>query len=637
MKRSRHSRFLPVLCLLALPSLASAQTGPAAIPSYSKEIVPLLGKYCLSCHSGARPKGKFDLSALKEEADALKKTALWEKVADAIRGGDMPPPNKPRPSLEELDRFNTWLDRQVFKIDCTGKRDPGRVTIRRLNRAEYNNTIRDLLGVTFRPADDFPADDVGYGFDNIGDVLSMPPILMEKYLAAAEKVVEESFRTEAGRQRIMGRALPQGTRGRVRAEAIRTALQSLATRAYRRPATEQEVRRLQNLVDQAVRNGDTSTVGIKLALQAVLVSPHFLFRVEIDQEPGNPAAPHGPINDWELASRLSYFLWSSLPDEELFQSAREGTLRKPEVLQAQVKRMLQDPKAHALTENFASQWLTLRNLKGFAPDPKQFPTFNNSLRTAMLRETELFFEHVVREDRSILEFLDAGYSFLNEPLARHYGIEGVKGMEFRKITLPPGPRAGILTQASILTVTSNPTRTSPVKRGKWILENILGTPPPPPPPGVEELKEGEQAQLKGSLRQRMEQHRSNPSCASCHARMDALGFGFENFDAIGAWRTRDNKHLIDPSGELPGGQKFQGPVELRLILKGKSDLFSRCLTEKLLTYALGRGMERSDRCYLEDIAKKVAKDGYKFSSLVLEVVKSEPFQMRRGKNDKVTR
>jgi hypothetical protein len=632
MKRTQPARLAPALCLLPLlPSLALGQAGSSsAVPHYNKEIAPLLGKYCTNCHSGAKPKGKLDLASFPTEADALKKTAIWEKIADSLRAGDMPPPGKPRPSLEELDRLNTWLDRQVFKIDCSGKRDPGRVTIHRLNRAEYNNTIRDLLGVKFQPANDFPSDDVGYGFDNIGDVLSMPPILMEKYLAAAEKIINEALKTDEGKKRILGPPLPEGTSRRVRGEATRTLLRNFASKAYRRPATDQEVRRLQALVETAVQNGDTPTEGVKLALQAVLVSPHFLFRIETDREPNNPEAVH-PISEWELATRLSYFLWSSMPDEELSKAAQDGTLSKPEVLEAQVKRMLKDPKARALTVNFADQWLTLRNLKGFAPDPKQFPTFNESLRSAMLRETEMFFEHIVREDRSILEFLDGDYTFLNEQLARHYGISGVKGPEFRKVPLPNGPRAGILTQASILTVTSNPTRTSPVKRGKWVLENILGTPPPPPPPGVEELKEGEQVELTGSLRQRMEQHRANPSCASCHARMDALGFAFENFDAIGAWRTRDGKHPIDPAGELPGGLKFQGPADLRKVLKGKSDLFTRCLTEKLLTYALGRGMERSDRCYIEEIAKNTAKNGYKFTELVLDIVNSEPFQMRRGK------
>jgi Protein of unknown function (DUF1592)/Protein of unknown function (DUF1588)/Protein of unknown function (DUF1587)/Protein of unknown function (DUF1585)/Protein of unknown function (DUF1595)/Planctomycete cytochrome C len=595
-------------------------------PTFDQDVAPVLTRFCNGCHSGAKPKGGLALDGFKDEVSVQKNLKVWEKVADNLRSGDMPPPGKARPGPDQLDRVNTWLDRVVFKVDCTGKKDPGRVTIRRLNRAEYNNTIRDLLGIQFQPADDFPADDVGYGFDNIGDVLSMPPILMEKYLAAAEKIVERAFQNPEARKRIMI-ATPMG---RTRMDDVRKVLQTFATRAYRRPATDDEVKRLQRLVETVERNGDNVTDGIKLALQAVLVSPHFLFRVEIDREPNNPEVVH-PISEYELASRLSYFLWSSMPDDELFKLAREKTLRQPTVLEAQVKRMLQDSRSRALTENFASQWLQTRNLKGFTPDPAQFPSFDEALRAAMLKETELFFEHVVREDRGIVEFLDAKYTFVNERLARHYGIEGVKGLEFQKVTLKGDQRGGILTQAGILTITSNPTRTSPVKRGKWILDNILGTPPPPPPAGVEELKEGKQAELTGSLRQRMEQHRANPMCATCHQRMDPLGFGFENFDAIGAWRGRDGKHAIDPSGVLPGGQAFKGPAELRSILKGRQDAFARCLTEKLLTFALGRGMERSDRCYTEEIAQNVARTGYKFSSLVLEIVKSEPFQLRRGK------
>jgi hypothetical protein len=323
-----------------------------------------------------------------------------------------------------------------------------------------------------------------------------------------------------------------------------------------------------------------------------------------------------------------------MPDDELSQLARKKTLREPEVLEKQVRRMLKDPRSRALVENFAGQWLQLRTLKDFKPDPDLFPGFDDKLRSAMLQETELFFENIVREDRGILDFIDADYTFVNERLAKHYGLPGVKGEQFRRVSLTGTPRGGILTQAAVLSVTSNPTRTSPVKRGKWILENILGTPPPPPPPGVEELKDDKQAVLSGSLRQRMEQHRANPMCASCHQRMDPLGFGFENFDAVGAWRTKEGKHAIDPSGTLPGGQSFKGPAELRTILKARQDAFARCLTEKLLTYALGRGVERSDRCVLDDIVKSAGKDNYKFSRLVIDIVKSDPFQKRRGKGEK---
>jgi hypothetical protein len=575
------------------------------------------------CHSGARARGRVVLEGFTDDASALQKRAVWERVSDALRSGDMPPAGRPRPTADELDRINGWLDKVVFQTSCDGPIDPGSVTLRRLNRAEYNNTIRDLVGVDFQPANDFPQDDVGYGFDNIGDVLSLPPLLLEKYLAAAEKITQKAFASPAARKRL----LVVTTQNE---ESARQILRTFASRAYRRPVNDIELQRLLRFVEMAEKNGDGFEAGLQLAMQAVLVSPHFLFRVEVDRRPDNPKAIHF-VNYYEMASRLSYFLWSSMPDDELFELARKKTLRDPAVLEAQVRRMLKDPRARGLVDNFAGQWLQTRNLKDFKPDPDLFPGFDEKLRSAMLTETELFFANVLREDRSILDFIDADYTFVNERLARHYGLTGVKGDEFRRVSLAGTPRGGILTQAAVLAVTSNPTRTSPVKRGKWILDNILGTPPPPPPPGVEELKDDKEAVLSGTLRQRMEQHRANPNCASCHQRMDPLGFGFENFDAVGAWRTHEGKHAIDPSGTLPGGQTFKGPAELRRILKGRQDAFARCLAEKLLTYALGRGVERYDRCALDQIVKNTAGGDYRFSRLVIEIVKSDPFQKRRGK------
>jgi hypothetical protein len=416
-------------------------------------------------------------------------------------------------------------------------------------------------------------------------------------------------------------------------ESAQRILERFASRAYRRPVRGEELNRLLRFVEMAEKDHESFETGIGLAMQAVLVSPHFLFRVEMDRRPNDPAAIHS-INDYELASRLSYFLWSSMPDDELFELARNKTLHEPEMLEKQVRRMLKDPRSLALVENFAGQWLQLRNLKEFKPDPDLFPSFDDKLRSAMLKETELFFENIIREDRGILDFIDADYTFVNERLAKHYGLSDVNGEEFRRVSLTSTPRGGILTQAAVLSVTSNPTRTSPVKRGKWILENILGTPPPPPPPGVEELKNDKQAVLSGSLRQRMEQHRANPNCATCHQRMDPLGFGFENFDAIGAWRTQEGKFAIDPAGALPNGQSFAGPTELRAILKTRQEAFARCLAEKMLTYALGRGVERYDRCTLDNIVKSAGKDHYKFSRLVIDIVKSDPFQKRRGMRSK---
>jgi hypothetical protein len=415
-----------------------------------------------------------------------------------------------------------------------------------------------------------------------------------------------------------------------RREAAREVITRFATRAFRRPLKPEEAERYLKVYDQAEQDGERFENRIRLVLYRVLVSPHFLFRVELDPPDAKPGTSY-PISEYELASRLSYFLWSSMPDDELLGLAARGELRQN--LEAQVWRLLQDPKSASFVQNFAGQWLTLRNLASASPDPKLFPSFDEELRSAMHRETELFFEAIMREDRSILDFLDASFSFVNERLAKHYGIEGVQGKEFQRVQLPAN-RGGLLTQASILTLTSNPTRTAPVKRGKWVLDQLLNTPPPPPPPDVPEITE--EKQLTGSLRKVMELHRENALCASCHQRMDPIGFAFENYDAIGAWRDRDGKFPIDPSGGLPSGQMFQGPAELKTILKGKKDLFGRCLSEKMLTYALGRGLEYYDKCAVDKILIALEKNRFRFSTLVLEVVKSEPFQMRTalGKGSK---
>jgi hypothetical protein len=739
--------------------------------AFISEVAPLVKKFCGDCHGPEKHKGDLDLLAFANAASLAKARKTWESVVERLEVGDMPPEDRARPSSDQVARLSAAIHSILSTANCDLPPDPGRVTLRRLNRNEYNNTIRDLVGVPFRPADDFPSDDVGYGFDNIGDVLTTSPLLLEKYLAAAEQVAERAivadrtdwgpvktwqveelghdaggsrygkigrilsstgeigvshevpregeyilraraFGQQAGPEpvkmefRIEGKAekvfdveaveeAPELYEVRVKLEpgkkrvavaflndyyqpedpdphrrdrnlvvdslevqgpiasaplpvpeshariiyrepkngetqkCAREILERFAGRAFRRPATHAELDRLVELVEQSVRDGDTFERGIQLAVAAILVSPHFLFRVELAKDT-KAVGEYQVLTDFEVATRLSYFLWSSLPDDALMALAREGKLQDEATLEAQALRMLHDTKAQALVENFASQWLHLRNLKNVTPAKELFPHFDDALRQAMQRETELFFESIVREDRSILECLDADYTFLNERLAKHYEIDGVTGPEFRRVTLSGDRRAGLLGQASVLTVTSNPTRTSPVKRGKWILEQLLGTPPPPPPPDVPELKEGKDAVLKGSLRERMEQHRANPSCAACHTRMDPLGFGLEYYDAIGAWRESDGAFPIDASGTLPSGQAFRGPKELRAILKGKQKEFTRCLSEKLLTYALGRGLQSSDDCTVDRIARAVAEDSHRFSRLVIEIVKSAPFRQRRG-------
>jgi hypothetical protein len=761
--------------LAAAPAPAEQPPTPApAKPereddTFKTKVLPFLKKYCIDCHSGNEPKGGLTLEGYVSEAHARKDRKNWLAVQHVIASGEMPPPKwkKPHPTKDEKEFFVGWIENVLTRVDCSpdAPKDPGRVTIRRLNRAEYNNTIRDLCGVDFKPAEEFPADDVGYGFDNIGDVLSFQPVLLEKYLAAADKILTAALaipelpkRTNQGfgTQNIL--VLPRkakdanskivfnsegsaflekfsfveaeytirfkgwGTKVgdefpkvaiRVDGKDVKTftveaepgkaktyeatakfaagdkkvtvaftngfedkdskkarefglerleidgpinpvpppdpasvkllltarpgpdlsaraaaeqVLTTFARRAYRRPVKPDEVARLLKLFDVATKQGEAFHVALKLPMKAVLVSPHFLYRIEED-----PKDPDGvrTISDYELATRLSYFLWSTMPDDELFALAARNGLRGPGVLDAQVKRMLRDPKAKALAENFAGQWLELRKLRALAPDTGYFPGWDDALRDAMVREAEAFFEFVVQNDRPITEFLDADYTFANERLAKHYGIPGVKGAEFRRVKLPDGRRGGVITMASTLTVTSNPTRTSPVKRGKWILENVLGTPPPPPAPDVPELPPT--GQLKGTLRQQMEQHRADPKCAVCHNKLDPLGFGLENFDAIGGWRTLDNKKDIDASGELPGGVKFDGPAELRKILMGRADQFRSCFAEKLLTFGLGRGLEYYDKCALDAVVRAAKGDGDKFSALVLAVVKSDPFQKRKGK------
>jgi hypothetical protein len=420
-------------------------------------------------------------------------------------------------------------------------------------------------------------------------------------------------------------------------------LAPFATRAFRRPVEPAEVERLAKLVVLAEEQGDSFEVGMQLAMNAVLVSPYFLFRVEADPGPAGTAAESDssdtpqeepasrPLNDWELATRLSYFLWATMPDEELFAEAKRGTLHEPAALEAQVRRMLADSKSQTLVKNFGAQWLQTCNLNRLRPSNRGnenpiegFP----ALRVAMRRETEMFFSNIIKNDRSILEFIDADYTFLNERLAEHYGIADVKGDDFRQVQLKGDQRGGVLTQAAVLAITSNPTRTSPVKRGKWVMETLLGAAPPAAPPGVPKLDEKEHAVESASLRQRLEVHRAKAECAVCHDRMDPLGFGLENFDYVGRWRTTDGKFEIDASGVLPGGETFNGVRGLKDYLKKHSADFTHCLSEKLLTYALGRGVEYYDRQAVDRIADTTTKADHKFSALVLAVVMSEPFQRR---------
>ncbi len=573
-----------------LPSIAIAAS--RSVPVYSSDIVPLLEKYCLNCHDSVAAKGRVVLENLSDKVPDTERRLLLLRVADNLESQSMPPEGEPQPGEDELETINAWLD---FTI-AGDRRSSASVTLRRLNRAEYNNTIRDLIGIDIRPGDDFPSDDIGYGFDNIGEVLSTSTILVEMYLSAADKVIGAAMQEPVARERILEppadtfplafrKYRPPVRAARLdkvfrdtpiledpelkRQQHVYDILRGFADRAFRRPATHEELTRLLGIVLSAEKDGESPEASIALGLRTVLASPQFLFRAAMIDDSLQTGFTL-PANDFDLATRLSYFLWSSMPDEELFRLSVQGTLHQAETLRSQVVRMLRDPRSQALAENFAAQWLQTRRLKDFAPDRTRFPAFDEALRSAMLEETRLFFATIQEEDRDVRDFLDADFTFVNERLARHYGIPDIVGEQFRRVSVSGTARGGVLTLASVLTATSNPTRTSPVKRGKWILENILGAPPAPPPSGVEALKEGQGESASGTLRQRMERHRNDPSCASCHRRMDPLGFGLENFDAIGAWRAHDDGQPIDPSGRLPGGRAFRGVAELKAALRSQA-------------------------------------------------------------------
>ncbi len=578
---------------------------------------------CHKCHDKDTAKGELDLSPLKTQADYERDPRLLEKLVRFVRDREMPPPGKrPQPSEQDRQKFVDWGRFTLAHIDYTKfPKDPGRVTIHRLSGVEYNNTVRDLLGVTNSPADKFPADGGGGGgFDNNADTLFVPPILLEKFLEAAGEMLES-----ASTERIISE---RPGLLKTKAGAARKNLELFATRAFRRPVEKVELDGLVGLFEQASQRGESFENAVRHACKAVLVSPHFLFRIEKDRGVKEPYR----LNDCELASRLSYFLWSSMPDAELFTLAARNQLQESATLEAQVQRMLRDPKARALAENFAGQWLRVRELKTTVqPDPGRFRKFTPELREAMYAEAIEFFAAMIREDASLLTLLDSDFTFLNEALAQHSGLTNlnITGAQLRRVNLPDKNRGGVLGMGAVLTLTSYPQRTSPVLRGKWVLEELLGQPPPPPPPDAGGLP-AEDAPKNGlTFRQRLEEHRKKPQCAGCHSRMDPLGFGLENFDAIGRWRVKIGSEPVDATGLMSSGEKFTGPAELKRLLLARKDDFARNVTERMLAYALGRGVEFHDMPSLATITDKLKSDGYRSSTLVTEIVKSYPFQFRR--------
>lgn len=751
--------------------------------SYEKEIQPILERYCFDCHGEGISKGKFSMDRFKDLSKHLEDREHWMAIWRNVRSQVMPPFDEDQLSAEEKRTLQTWIEREVFKLDPASP-DPGRVTIRRLNRTEYQNAVFDLLGVEYDTKEVFPADDTGYGFDNIGDVLSISPLLMEKYIAAAEEVVdlalpegaaaqvprvdidggkfvaagdakttgkwlafdrkqsvkvaqeirwdgeyqvtveyaikgaseatvhEANLLVKAGGGKVgevslgwdqrrvidltgkvtlkkgrqdfeialsparapaegeeelfftLHRVIVQGPLGgkereygkgyrmilvdgpepeddRAREVYARKIMRSFVSRAFRKPLDDVTINRLVKMVDEVDRQpGKTFQDGIKQAIATCLASPRFLFRVEIQPEPNNPGKVV-PLDEYSVAARLSFFLWGSVPDDELLSLAFNNKLRAN--LRAQVDRMLADPRSNRLVENFTGQWLQARDLEtlpvsakdilGLKSNREAARVFDVRLRADMKRETEMLFDFVLRKDRPAEELISARYSFLNERLAGFYGIEGVSGEEFRAVDLTEHPeRGGLLTQGTVLMVSSNPTRTSPVKRGLFVLDNLLGTPAPPAPPDVPPLEEA--AEATGSaptMREMMEIHRKNPDCRGCHQRMDPIGLGLENFNALGQFRATEHGKKIDAGGQLLTGEKFTDVAQLKEILADKRQVdFYRCLSEKLLTYAIGRGMEYYDATTIDLLVERLEENDGKLRELIYGIVESAPFQKRRG-------
>jgi len=781
---------------------SAAVAAAAGIDAASSSAV--LNRYCVTCHNERMKTGGFVLNSADTVAIG-QHPDVWEKVVKKLRGGVMPPAGSPRPDADTYEALSTWFESELDR-SAAAHPNPGRSpAFHRLNRAEYRNAVRDLLGLEIDVSEHLPSDDASYGFDNIGDVLGISPTLLEGYLEAARRISQEAIGdTRLSAETFTYRAapdltqdyrlegLPFGTRGgmlvehnfpldgeyEIKAQLLRnfiggimglaekhelefsldgerlqlfsiggkkkpaadenaegaqapkpnekpadadlvvrvpvkagrhalavtfverpaaqsedlrtpylrsyailgdltsgqphlasvavagpfngaagesstrkrilvcrpeqpskeracakTIVTALAHQAYRRPVTDDDLQPLLSFFDAARTSGGSFDAGIQRALQRLLISPAFLVRVE-HEPPKIAPDTNFRISDLELASRLSFFLWSSAPDQALLDAAERGQLRDPAVLEQQVRRMLADERSAALVNNFAGQWLYLRNVPASHPDTQLFPDFDDNLRQAMRRETELLFEHVIRSDRGALELISARYTFVNERLARHYGIPNIYGSDFRRVELSANdPRGGLLGQASILTVTAYPNRTSPVLRGKWILENILNAPPPPPPPNVPDLQEKNAAGKVLSMRERMVQHRSNPVCASCHSRMDPLGLALEPFDAVGRWRDVSESHeRIDASGVLPDGTPFNGPTELRAALLKDPRRFVSTLTEKMLIYALGRGLSYEDAPAVRAIVRESAAHEYRLSDIVSGIVRSTPFQMRRSRS-----
>lgn len=616
------------LSLGVCPEIASAQPGKHLDPlSWDRNVAGLVRKYCYRCHNDESARGDVNLARDVDPRLILEHRQTWENAQSILEADLMPPEKALQPTAEERKLIVDFLAQTLNSLDCAKVQDPGPPPFRRLNHVEYNLTIADLTGLRSNPADAFSPDPSSFGFDTIGASLQLSPVQVEQYHQAARKIVSELLQKDAQRASthpFWKIDLETPATSRVNA---RKGIERFVTRAFRRPVEAAYVDKLMSIYDKAVMRGDPPLQAIGAPLTAILISPRFLVRVE--QSRPDQREP-SLVDDYELASRLSYFLWSRPPDDRLLELAAQKKLGDPVTLEAETRRLLADRRSEALVDQFFGQWLELRRLDAHQPDQKVFPQFTRSLQEAFAEESRAILREIVQQNRPVRELIDSNYTYLNKELADWYGINGVQGKTLQRVTLTDRRRGGILTTAAVLMLQSDPGRTNIPRRGNYLAGRILGDAAPPPPPDVPELKEPESGGKVLTLRERLEQHRKNPECAGCHARIDPLGFSLENYDALGRWRENEAGRPLVAGGELPGGQKISGPVELKDLFLKREKAFTRTLLQNLLIYALGRPLLPEDECVLRDGMAVAEKQDGRFGELVVAVVRSTPFRYRRN-------
>ena len=607
----------------------------ASTEGTAKMAVEFVQTYCIDCHDGEEAEAGLDLSVFGSADDVSESIDAWNRIVVRVGQRQMPPEDSEMPSDESRADFVEWIRATIYSAVCDDGVNPGRPVLRRMNRTEYANTVRDLLGIHVNAGHALPDDGAGgEGFDNAAETLFISPIYAEKYLDAAKAAIGHALRDPDARRRIIVATPSEEKSPRL---AAREVLSKFLLRAFRRPVVEAEFEEYLAIFERVLSEDGSYDSAIEFTLIAAMVSPKFLF---IYEEPGETEQPT-LVTHYEMASRLSYFLWASMPDEELMRLADDQKLHDEKVLAEQAKRMLRSDvdrrglrrgaKVRDFAKSFVEQWLGTRALgREFKPDASVAARYDSELEGGMKYEPVFFFEDLLAENRSLLNLIDSDFTYVNRRLARHYRVKGKFREQPKLVELQDGDhRGGLLGMSAVLAVSSLPHRTSPVLRGKWVLETMLGTPPPPPPPNVPALEESTDGATPASLRERLELHRTNSTCASCHDAMDPLGFGLENFDVLGRWRTEVDGVAIDSSGKLPSGEKFDGPDELKNLLMDHKDQFVRNLTRKMLGYALARGLTHEDDCVIESITKKLIEDDYKTQTLIIEIVKSVPFRYKQ--------